>query len=140
MKRLRKNIAPDKLHETAATKIAGGILKIQNWFAEKMKAATKNWHQKQQWIFLSLVCLVFGGLSILAMASAFRKSQQHQVIPLAIKFPIHLGPEKKFIITDSEFKQVQQFKQTHHQLLEQMPGLADSLSLIEQIYFSQKTK
>jgi hypothetical protein len=140
MKLLNKNIATEKLHETAATKIAGGILQTQNWFAETMKSATSKWKLKQQWIFLCIVCIAFGGLSILAMASAFRKTIQNTVRPEAIIFPKPLHRDERLIITDKEFRLVQDFKQTHPELMQQMPGLADSLTLIEQIYFSQKNK
>lgn len=135
-----KNIANDQLRDKAATKIAGSILQLQNWFAETMTSATIKWRHKQQWIFLCLICLLFGGLSILAIANAFTPTSQIKIIPAAIKFPKHIQEDKKIIITDNEFKQVQEFKKAHPDLLEQRPDITDRLSLIEQIYHTQKSK
>jgi hypothetical protein len=44
------------------------------------------------------------------------------------------------LITEQEFEQVQKFKRQHPNLLKERPGLFDSLTLIEQSYYSQKNK
>jgi hypothetical protein len=45
---------------------------------------------------------------------------------------------KAFLITESEFQKVQEYKRTHPNLIKERPDLFDSLVLIEQSYYSQK--
>ena len=140
MKLFSKNISNSPITDKAANGIANGILKSQNGFARYMFSVTKNWKQKQQWIFLYLVCLFFGGLSIVAIVNPFKtKEQDKAIIPKFIFMPKSIHQlNNEFVITENEFQQVQEYKRKYPNLQKERPGLFDSLSLIEQVYYSQK--
>ncbi len=127
---------PDK----AATGIANGILKCQRWFATSLQGWTKSWKEKQQWIFLFLICLVFSTMSTLTIVRPFKKSTTaYIIIPKSIRFPKNLyNEDKAFLITRKEFQQVQEYKNLHPDLMKEKPGLYDSLNVIEQAYYSQQ--
>ena len=140
MKLFKTNKSKSILQDKAATGIANKILKSQRWFASNLERLTKKWKQKQQWVFLYLVCLLFGGLSIAAVVNAFKVSANSKTImPKSIAIPknIYQG-NNPFLITENEFQQVQEYKRKHPKLLKERPGLWDSLALIEQSYYSQK--
>jgi len=140
MKLFKTNKSKSILQDKAATGIANKILKSQRWFASNLERLTKKWKQKQQWVFLYLVCLLFGGLSIAAVVNAFKVSANSKTImPKSIAIPknIYQG-NNPFLITENEFQQVQEYKRKHPNLLKERPGLWDSLALIEQSYYSQK--
>lgn len=105
-----------------------------------MGSVTKNWKLKHQWIFLGMICLVFGSLSIMAVVKSFKVHQTDKVIiPKSVITPNNMHQRKDvFIITESEFQQVQEFKHKHPNLQKERPGLFDSLSMVEQNYYSQK--
>lgn len=140
MKLFSKNIKNSVLTDKAANGIANGILKSQNRFARYMYSITKSWKQKQQWIFFYLVCVVFGGLSIIAIINSFKiKEQDKAIIPKFISVPRNIHQQNnEFVITENEFQQVQEYKRKYPNLQKERPGLFDSLSLIEQVYYSQK--
>jgi hypothetical protein len=140
MKLLSKNIKNSVITDKAANGIANSILKSQNGFAKYMYSLTRNWQQKQQWIFLYLVCLVFGGLSIVAIVNSFKtKEPDKTIIPKSISIPRNIHQQNnEFVITENEFQQVQEYKRKYPNLQKERPGLFDSLSLIEQVYYSQK--
>ncbi len=142
MKLFKKNIRQTNLPDKAATGIANCILQSQRWFAKNLERLTKKWTPKQQWFFLIGVCLLFGGLSINAVVNSFQQSANSKVaVPKAINIPKPI-PENvsPYLITEEEFGQVQKYKQQHPNLLKERPGLFDSLTLIEQSYYSQKNK
>lgn len=140
MNLFKKNIKGNDVTDKAANGIANGILKSQNGFAKYMYSVTKNWKQKQQWIFLYLVCLCFGGLSIWALANSFKSKESNKaIIPKSISVPKNIHQQSNvFVITENEFQQVQEYKRTYPNLQKERPALFDSLSLVEQIYYSQK--
>ncbi len=140
MKLFKRNKSQLNIQDKAATGIANGILKTQNWFAINLQQVTKNWKQKQQWIFLYLVCIAFGGMSIVAIVNSFKVSDKAKsIIPKPISIPGNTyKKDKAFLITENEFQKVQEYKQTHPNLIKERPGLFDSLTLIEQVYYSQK--
>jgi len=140
MKLFKRKEAQVNIPDKAATGIANGILKSQRWFANTLECLTNKWKQKQQWIFLYAVCLVFGGLSIAAMVSSFKTgANSNRLMPKSITVPKNVYKEDEaFIITENEFQKVQEYKRTHPNLLKESPGLFDSLILIEQSYYSQK--
>ena len=129
-----------KVSDKAAIGIANTILKSQRWFGTSLHDLTKKWKQKQQWIFLYSVCLVFGGMSMIGILKTFKTPETSKIIiPKSISIPKNIYKEDKaFIITKKEFQQVQEYKNTHPNLLKERPGLFDSLSLIEQVYYSQQ--
>jgi hypothetical protein len=140
MKLFKRNKSQLSIQDKAATGIASGILKTQNWFAIHLQQVTKDWKQKQQWIFLYLVCIAFGGMSIAAIVNSFKVSDKVKSIitkPISITKNTY-KKDKAFLITENEFKKVQEYKQTHPNLIKERSGLFDSLTLIEQVYYSQK--
>jgi hypothetical protein len=140
MKLFKKNITNSAMSDRAANGIASGILKSQNGFARYMHSITKSWKQRQQWIFLYIICLVFGGLSIVATVNSFKTKEQNGVImPKSISVPKNIHQQNnEFAITEHEFQQVEEYKGKYPNLQKERPGLFDSLSLIEQVYYSQK--
>jgi hypothetical protein len=142
MKLFKKNIKQGNIPDKAATGIANGILKSQRWFASNLEGVTKKWKQKQQWFFLLGVCILFGGLSITAIVNSFRQpANSKAIIPKAIGIPKTIqNNTNAYLITEKEFQQVQTYKQQHPDLIKERPGLFDSLTLIEQSYYSQKNK
>lgn len=140
------------LKNSAAGKIAKGILTVQKRFADGMSAVTKKWKAKQQLIFLYLVCLVLGGLSIIAVIKPFNDKKNTLEKPSSIHFPKLVQPkEYKIIITDNEITKIHALKQRldslsktkegklkTEQLFKRRPGLFDSLEMVEQMYYSQK--
>ena len=140
MKLYKRNKSQENIKDKAATGIANGILETQRWFASKLKNLTNKWKQKQQWIFLYAVCLLFGGLSIAAIVNSFKVPENTKALmPKSISVPKNIYEEDKAsIITENEFQKVQKCKRTHPNLLKERPGLFDSLTLIEQTYYSQK--
>lgn len=140
MKLFKRKENQVNIADKAATGIANGILKSQRWFANILESLTNKWKQKQQWIFLYAVCLVFGGLSIAAMVNSFKTgANSNRFMPKSITVPKNIFKEDRaFIITETEFQKVQEYKRTHPNLLKERPGLFDSLILIEQTYYSQK--
>lgn len=139
MKFLKKNSSEINIRDKAANGLANGILKFQGWFATSLESLTKSWKQKQQWIFLCMICVGFGGLSIAAIVNSFKVSDKSKVItPKSISIPKNIYTEDKaFLITENEFQQVQEYKSKHPELIKERPGLYDSLSLIEQAYHLQ---
>jgi hypothetical protein len=140
MKLFKRNDGQVNLPDKAVTCITNGILKSQHWFANTLESLTKKWKQKQQWIFLYSVCLMFGGLSIAAIVNSFKKEANFKTLmPKSISVPknIYKG-DQAYRITEYEFLKVQEYKRTHPNLSKERPGLFDSLILIEQSYYLQK--
>jgi len=140
MKMLSRQINKDSISDKAASGIAKGILKSQSGFAKYMQSFTKSWKKKQQCIFLYLVCLCFGGLSIVAIVNPFKTSNTDSAImPKSIISTKNIHTQNKgFAITAYEFQQVQEFKMKYPNLVKERPELFDSLSLIEELYYLQK--
>ena len=142
MKLFKRNKSQLNMQDKAATGIANCILKTQNWFAMSLclQEVTKNWKQRQQRIFLYLVCIAFGGMSIVAIVHSFKISDKAKSV--ITKSIIIQGntykKDKAFLITENEFQKVQEYKLKHPNLIKERPGLFDSLTLIEQVYYSQK--
>jgi hypothetical protein len=140
MKLFKRKEGQVNIPDKAATGIANGILKSQRWFANTLESLTNKWKQKQQWIFLYTVCLLFGGLSIATIVNSFKVPENAKALmPKSISVPKNIYKEAKpFLITKNEFQKVQEYKRTHPNLIKERPGLFDSLVLIEQSYYSQK--
>jgi len=158
MKLFKRNIAQTKsvVSDKAAGWIASGILKAQNKFANGLGKIASSWKTKQQLIFFSLIWIVLGGLSVVAIVKPFDKKSANIISrPAAIKTPRMIPDENRnsIIITDNEITQVHFFKHSLDSisktregkikvknLLAQRPGLMDSLEMVEQLYYSQKNK
>ena len=130
-----------KLSEKAAAGIANSIIRSQYWFAAKMKSLTKKWEQKERWGFLYLVCLFFGGASIIAVVNPFRAEGTGNFIisdTISTTQRIISRQKKGFRITKDELQKVKRYRSDHPNLPGEKPGLSDSLNLIEQIYYTQQ--
>lgn len=137
---------------TAAQKIAETILLVQKKFADAMYSITKKWKAKQQLIFLYMLCLVLGGLSVIAIIKPFNDKKNFLEKPASIRLPKLIRPnEDQGVITDKEITKIHLFKQRMdslnktksgklktEQLFKRRPGLFDSLEMVEQLYYSQK--
>lgn len=142
MKLFQKNTNSNgaSVTDTAAKGIANGILKLQNLFASYIGKWANNWQRKQQWVFLYLTSLVFGGLSILAIVQPFKSAvtsvdikPQNIIVPKA-----NSQVQQPLTITEKELQAVKAYQQKHPDLIKERPGLYDSLNLIEQQYYSQQ--
>lgn len=140
MRLIKSNKNQVNITDKAANGIANGILKCQHLFANNLERISVKWKEKQQWIFLYSVCFIFGGLSLVAIIDSFKISENTEThMPPSITAPKNLYIEKSgFLITENEFQQVKQYKSNHPNLVKERPGLFDSLTLIEQVYYSQK--
>jgi hypothetical protein len=140
MKLFKRNTDKGTLSDKAAGRIAKGILKTHGFFVNVMQSVTNNWKQKQQRLFLYSICIVFGSLSVVAIIQPFKTKQPGSSFkPQSIAVPRNINQKPLvFIITDTEFKKVQEYKQQHPDLMKERPGLYDSLRLIEENYYSQK--
>lgn len=140
MKLFKTNSNHENLKDKAANKIASGILISQNSFSKTMTAVTKKWKQKQQWVFLYVVCLFFGGFSIIAIVNSFEGREAGKaIIPKSITVSKNIYQQSGvLVITKNEFQQVQEYKRAYPNMQKERPGLFDSLSMVEQIYYSQK--
>ncbi len=126
--------------DKVAKTIAAGILKVQNRFALILQGITRNWKQRHQWIFLYSVCVVLGTLSILAIIQPLKTREAARIIIIkSIVVPKSLYKEnREFLITKKELQQVREYKAKHPDLMKTRTGLYDSLSLIEESYYSQQ--
>lgn len=140
-----------RLKTTAAQKIAKAILSVQKKFADRMTKVSAKWKVQHQWIFLYMICFVFGSLSVVAIFQPFNEKNGFEK-PAAIHLPKLLPQQQeKIIITDNEITRVHAFKQRLDGLskttegktkvdrfFNERPGLFDSLEKVEQLYYSQK--
>lgn len=156
MKLFKRNTdhAKPNVSDKAAGWIANRILKTQNKFANLLGNISSTWKTKQQWIFLYMVWLVFGGLSTISVINAFnQKSKNILGKPATIKTPRNISAKEThpIRITDNEIRHVHVFKRTLdslsktpegkikvNKLLNRRPGLMDSLEMVEELYYSQK--
>jgi hypothetical protein len=153
MRLFKKNIATGA-GDKAAGWIANTILRVQRCFADVLEKKSMSWKTKQQWIFLYMVCLLFGGLSVITIVKSFNKKSQNILSkPAAIKTPRMMPDENRnsVVITDNEIRKVHIFKHTLDSLsktddgkikvknlMMRRPGIMDSLEMVEQLYYSQK--
>lgn len=140
MKLFKIQTKPEFVKDKAANRISQSILKIQSGFSDYLFSITKKWDHKSQWVFLILVSLILGGMSLLAIVVPFQLTKnQTYFLPDEMTFsktiPAH--PER-YTITEKEFQKIQEYKSEHPNLQAENPPLFDSLNLVEQIYYSQK--
>ena len=141
MKLFKTHTQPEVVKDKAANRIAHGILKLQSGFSDYMFSMTKSWDQKSQWVFLIMVSLILGGMSILAIVVPYQLTKNQTYF-----LPDEITPSKtipaqseRYTITEKEFLMIQEYKSAHPNLHAENPPLFDSLNLVEQIYYSQKT-
>ena len=140
MKHIMKHIQPEVIKDKVANRIANCILNVQISFSNFLGSITGKWNQRNQWAFLILVSLIFGGLSVLAIVTPFQLiKDQANILPIHITPPKTIpGYKNEYKITGNEFQKVQEYKSNHPNLQVENSPLFDSLKLIEQIYHAQK--
>lgn len=140
MKIFKPNILQESIPDKAAMVIAKAMLKIQNWAVTRIENLTKNWKQKQQWIFLCSICIGFGAASLQSIADSFKvPDKANSILPKPISIPPNnYEKSQSFVITENEYQKVQEFKNTHPNLRKEKPTLFENLTLIEQVYYAQK--
>lgn len=127
------------ISNTIASSMAGYILQVQKAFAEWMEYHTKRWTKGQQKVFLYLLCIVFGGLSMISIVMSKTADKVYKTVGNnLIKMPVKDNKGTAILITEDELKQVQEYKRQHPHLSKDRPGLYDSLTLVEDLYYSQK--
>ena len=107
MKFFKRNNARTKspLSDKAAGWIASGILKAQNKFAKVLGKMSASWKTKQQLVFLYLVSIVLGGLSVTAIIKPFDKKAENNVSkPATIKTPRMIPDETQNSVTITDKK------------------------------------
>ena len=131
-----------KLSDHVAGRLAHWILKYQALFTRILSVRTNQWSLKQQWIFLCLICIIFGGGSILAMVGSFKVITNNTVVIPATNSIIvkSLPNETSAKITLEELEAAKQFKAAHPDLQDEIPDLYERLNLIIETYYSQKIK
>lgn len=129
----------ETISHTIASRIAGVILRVQTAFAEQMQRHTCDWSRRQQKAFLYLICILFGSLSLLSiLTTRTYKSIGETVRNNRIKIPVKESNSSGIHITENELKQVQDYKMQNPHLSNDRPGLYDSLTCVEEMYYSQK--
>ena len=133
-------VEQNNLSDHVAGRLAQWILKCQVLFTKILSVRTNHWSLKHQWIFLCLICIIFGGGSILAMVGSFKViTNNTSVIPATNSISLKSLPnETSAKITLEEFEAAKQFKAGHPDLEDEIPDLYERLSLIEETYYSQK--
>lgn len=124
--------------DKAAQGVAGGILKMQRGFSERMSKWSVSWKRKGQIIFLAVVSCVFVSLSVVAIVRPFTTSYTtERPAPIKVVRPAAVDASPR--ITDEEFQRIQQFKsRLDSAIIQQRPGLMDSIRMVEELYYSQK--
>ena len=135
-------VKQNNLSDHVAGRLAHWILKCQDLFTKILSMSTNHWSLKQQWIFLCLICITFGGGSILAMVGSFKVITNNTVVipatnSISLKSLPNEAPAK---ITLEELEAAKQFKAAHPDLQDEIPDLYERLNLIIETYYSQKIK
>ena len=155
----RKKVKDSKESE-AQDKVAKGIarflLSIQNGFASLMSERVKNLSSHSKQICLAVFCLMFGGLSIYVFVGAFQDSKNSgktiKLDQVAVpKYYDQIDSEiAKPSVVEGDVIRINRFKKymdslrhsvkgrlVYDSILKARPGLMDSITVIEEIYYSQ---
>jgi hypothetical protein len=153
------NAAKSSGSDKVAGKIAGFIVKAQTKFADVMNRNFSGISTKRMKIFLFLFCLVSGGLSIYYIVNAvFNHDKKNNSFKIDhVDVPKHYdktGDElihSQIFIDEETMQNIQVFKQymdslktkgakQYDSIMLERPGLMDSITMLEEIYYSQKIK
>jgi hypothetical protein len=139
-----------------AEKIANGILKAQRGFAAFLGKRTAGLSNRGKIVFLTGVCIVFGGLSLVSVIRVFTPVGGTALAkPDQVAVPKHFDKtgeasgNEVVIVSPGLYKRLQDFKMYMDSLREKSkvkydsivrarPGLMDSVLFLEQIYSEQK--
>ena len=146
-------------HERIARSVVVKFLRIQLGWAMFMQRHTERLSHKWKVIMLLIFCLCSGGFSLLFIARSFSGPAAISYKLSQFKTPQHIGKsgdeKTKSIaaVTQAEYEKIQHFKKfmdslarnpsgkkIYADILNDRPGLMDSIILIENIYHSQIKK
>lgn len=160
---LRKKKVHDAVKENAtqertANRIVSACILFQKKWADRMQCYTESLSGNGKLIMFSLICLLGGSLSLYWIVSSIT----HQPVSFtitqfkAVPFARKSGDENTkavIIVTKADYKKMQHFryymdslfgsasgKKTYDSILQQRPGLMDSIVLLENIYHLQSSK
>ncbi len=142
-KRKKKVVKENPLQDKVAGKIAGVFIKIQVGFAKMMNkyfGTMKTQHIK---LWLLAFCIISGGLSIYFFAEAIVSKPKPKFRIDQVRVPKHFdksGDEvMENVLPEDIFRQIQDYKRHMDSIGEPIrPGLADSMRVLEEIYFQQQ--
>ena len=153
----KQNKSP--LQDKVAGKIAGFMVKVQTKFADVMNRNFSGISRRRMKIFLFLFCLGSGGLSIYYIVNAVFNNDKRQM-PFKID---HVDVPRHYDKTGDELTQPQVFvdeetmqnikafkkymdslkttaRKQYDSIVLIRPGLMDSITMLEEVYYSQKIK
>jgi hypothetical protein len=123
--------------EKIATKIAGGIIKVQTRFSERVNRL------KNLKGILIVFCFISGSLSVYYLVTALTTKPKARIHIDRIRAPRPIEDPAEDIysekIPDVIYYSIQEYKRYMDSTGEQIrPGLADSMRVIEEMYLQQQ--
>lgn len=134
------------MQDKIAGKIAGGFIKVQTKFSDGMNKLFSNMTTKKTKLWLTMFCLISGGLSIYFFINALVSKPKHFFKIDNVHIPQHFDKSGDEImenkIPDEIYLQIQDYKHYMDSLGQPIrPGLLDSMKILEELYIEQqKTK
>jgi hypothetical protein len=153
-----KDISPasNPLQDRLAIRIARAVIKIQTLFSLFLSKRTANLSARHLKLIVIFFSTCWFAVSIYFIETAFVNDNPYTTVHIShLKTPFLVNGRLReklntaIIITDEEYKEMQQFrkymdslqqcsKQNYDSILSGRPGLMDSVTLLEQIYNQQK--
>ena len=123
--------------DKVAQKVAGGILKVQSAFANRMNKI------KNLKVFLICFCVISGSLSIYFFVDAIvsKPKAKIKIDHIRTPRPAYEPNEEMYDnkIPDEIYQQIQDYKRYADSIGEPIrPGLADSMRILEEMYLQQQ--
>lgn len=128
----------------------------QERFAGCLGKLTTGLGTRGKMVVLAVLCIVFGGLSLLSVVRVFLPRENKKlVIPGQVAVPKHFDKtgepydDEVLVVSPVLYKRLQEFrsymdslrvysKQVYDSIMHARPGLMDSVFFLEQIYSEQK--
>ncbi len=158
-KKVQVSFKENEEQEKVANSIVPACLRIQKKWADFMQHYTERLSRNGKLIMFCVFCLLGGSLSLYLIASSIMRSSASSFTITHFKatpFKGKSGDENTkalVIVTKAEYEKIQHFrfymdslasstsgKKVYDSILNQRPGLMDSILLIENIYQSQNKK
>ena len=129
-------------------KIRRQIFAVQCKLATWMQHRTRNWTKRQKMIFLFLLCLLLGGMSIYRVVDTFDSKKEVDSVKLIRQQPLPLiipaAPDPLPVVIDTaafrrfrrdmdSLMKTPEGRIRYHQFKKQRPGFMDSLTYIEKL-------
>lgn len=151
----RKNDAIESIKSSLWQKFEQANLRLQHKCAQWLERKTSHF-SRLNWIVILFLFIVFtGGCSIYVIVTSFSGNTTKNLIVIPITKPTNSVPEKEkampfnSVISKAEFEKIIRFrrymdslgrsptgKKTHDSIVLYRPGLLDSLTIIENHYYS----